>query len=68
MAAYNGPVRMNPHQLKKLPTVPSYIRQYSWHVRSFYEGFIADTYGAGMLDTATALGKAGGAATANLLP
>eukprot|EP01060_Flectonema_neradi_P034169 TRINITY_DN591_c0_g1_i5.p1 TRINITY_DN591_c0_g1~~TRINITY_DN591_c0_g1_i5.p1 ORF type:complete len:875 (+),score=157.09 TRINITY_DN591_c0_g1_i5:2725-5349(+) len=36
---YNGPIALNAHQLKKLPTIATYVRQLSWKVRKFYENW-----------------------------
>ena len=36
---YNGPISLNTHQLKKLPTIATYVRQLSWKLRKFYENW-----------------------------
>eukprot|EP01061_Rhynchopus_euleeides_P013169 TRINITY_DN23065_c0_g1_i1.p1 TRINITY_DN23065_c0_g1~~TRINITY_DN23065_c0_g1_i1.p1 ORF type:complete len:950 (+),score=362.35 TRINITY_DN23065_c0_g1_i1:95-2944(+) len=49
---YNGPIQLNQHQLKKLGTIATYVRQLSWGLRRHYEKFGALAHGDDQVDRA----------------
>eukprot|EP01062_Namystynia_karyoxenos_P045387 TRINITY_DN33687_c1_g3_i2.p1 TRINITY_DN33687_c1_g3~~TRINITY_DN33687_c1_g3_i2.p1 ORF type:complete len:930 (+),score=275.73 TRINITY_DN33687_c1_g3_i2:64-2853(+) len=49
---HDGPMAVNDHQMKKLPTIATYVRQYCWKLRGVFEDWVAAHYGAAMIDRA----------------